>query len=131
VQSDASLLDAAGSRPAGVEAQKPECQVLSEAPADRHIASRLNAMEDALWAIATDEVVRLPLSRTSCNLFKHDTIVAVAGCKWLICGFILPHAMSPDKLHIFFDLTNQAMVNDWIAVLFNAHAGGGVTSEVR
>ena len=88
-------------------------------------------MDDALWAMVTDEVMRLPLSRTACNLFKHDMIVAVAGCEWLICGFILPHATSPDKLHLFFDLTNQATVNDWIAVLFNAHAGGGVTSEVR
>ena len=41
---------------------------------------------DALWALTADEVMRVPSSRASCNLYQTDMIVEVAGVEWLICG---------------------------------------------
>ena len=87
-------------------------------------------LNDALWAFVCDEVMRVPPSRASCNLYKADMIVEVSGVDWLICGFVLPHATSSDKLHLLQDLTKLPATVDWIAVLFNARAGGEVTAEV-
>ena len=87
-------------------------------------------LNDALWAFTVDEVMRVPPSRASCNLYKADMIVEVSGVDWLICGFVLPHATSSDKVHLLQDLTKLPATVDWIAVLFNARAGGEVTAEV-
>ena len=94
------------------------------------------AMDDALWAFAVDDVIRVPPSRASCNMYQADMIVESSGVEWLICGFILPHATSADKLHVLQDLTKQPATVDWIAVLYHAallgHKGAEckVTSEV-
>ena len=91
---------------------------------------------DALWALTADEVMRVPSSRASCNLYQTDMIVEVAGVEWLICGFILPHITSADKLHLYQDLTKQPATADWLAVLYHAalldHQGteSNVTTEV-
>ena len=89
-------------------------------------------MDDALWAFVVDEVVRVPPSRASCNLYSADMIVEVLGIDWLICGFILLHATSADKVNLLVlqDLTKQPATVDWIVVLFNSRAGGKVASEV-
>jgi hypothetical protein len=69
-------------------------------------------------------------------LYKADMIVEVMGVEWMICGFVLPHMTSPDKLHLYQDLTGQPATVDWIAVLYHSallgHEGaeGKVTSEV-
>jgi hypothetical protein len=63
-------------------------------------------------------------------------IVESCGVEWLICGFILPHPTSADKLQVWQDLTKQPATVDWIAVLYHAalleHEGTEckVTSEV-
>ena len=94
------------------------------------------AMDDALWALTVDDVVRVPPSRAPCNLYKADMIVESCGVEWLICGFILPHPTSADKLQVWQDLTKQPATVDWIAVLYHAalleHEGTEckVTSEV-
>jgi len=91
---------------------------------------------DALWALTADEVMRVPSSRASCNLYQTDMIVEVAGVEWLICGFILPHITSADKLHLYQDLTKQPATADWLAVLYHAalldHQGteSNITTEV-
>ena len=81
-------------------------------------------MADALFAMVTDEVVRLPRSRKAVNHFESDTITTVSGVEFAIAGFILAHATSPTKLLRFQDLTAQPMATDWIAVLYNVHAEG-------
>jgi hypothetical protein len=88
--------------------------------------------DNALYLLLCCHLRRTRLSSRGMthNVIKNDMVATAHGAEFVVCGFLLAHATSAAGMHLFQDGFAQASLKEWIAILFNADAGG-LTLEVR